>query len=94
MGRWLDNEKFLRRPKYITIHPKENGEKLEVVLQYSSPLKNVTKELDSVHISFEGTNCNINLAEEWGDWGGPIKVGDVLQITPPIKLEILKEKKK
>lgn len=89
MGSWYDNLKRLQKPNYITVKPTRDG-KLEVLLQYNSPkLTNKTIIIDEeVGISLGGLNVDVSKGERWGDWGGPIKCGDVIYVTKHRKVKI------
>jgi hypothetical protein len=83
MGSWYDNMKTIRKPDYVTIRRGEKG--LEVVFQYHSGNRLVgigqkVLELEEVCIRTKDLNCFVQQGEKWGDWGGPIKTGDVLSI--------------
>jgi len=82
MGSWYDNLKRLRKPDYIIVRPTHDG-KLEVTLQYNSPkLHNETVIIDEeVSVRLKDIDVDVSRGERWGDWGGPIKCGDVISIT-------------
>lgn len=86
MGSWYDNLKPIRKPDYITIRPTYNR-KLEIRLQYNSPrLHNKTIIIDEeVGLSLKDVDVNVSKGERWGDWGGPIKCGDVIYVTKSLK---------
>lgn len=110
MGAWYDYLEKLPTPDHITITPEikhdkkgnVNDVKLKVTLQYNKRkqrIKQVIYYLDEFSMPLYGVKSKLNVekGEKWGDWGGPIKVGDVLYVykerkfnpknLPPEKVE-------
>jgi hypothetical protein len=97
MGSWYENLKRMKKPDWVVIKPEGKG-KLRVRLQYNNP-KLGTKEIiidEEVSFCLKGINVNVERGERWGDWGGAIKVGNVIYVskrdkllkdTKPVKVE-------
>ena len=82
MGRWLESQGiYLKDARWISIKPIDD-KNIEITVQYTVESKKPTKtfKYNFLVINNEG-NPIIELVEEWGDWGGPIKVGDGLEVT-------------
>ena len=83
MGSWIDNLKKMRKPEHITIEP-ANGHLLRVTLQYFSKKKGIYTRViyinENVSIDLKELNALVSKGERWGDWGGPVKCGDIIHI--------------
>jgi len=102
MGSWYDFLKRVKKPDYITIKPaglyphnlgKNHPQRLWVVFHYRDlSILPKTFIVDEVSLSLRGLGADVSTGEKWGDWGGAIKVGDVIWIRKTEKGRVEKEK--
>lgn len=78
MGSWYDYLKKISKPKSIVIKP--FGSRLKIILHYGNIKKDKEIIIDEILLDLIGVGLDVEKGELWGDWGGAIKIGDIIYI--------------
>jgi hypothetical protein len=86
MGSWYDYLKKLPKPKGIAIKPNDSRLGLKVTLHYDK--EDIEILIDEILLDLIGVGLDVERGELWGDWGGAVKIGDIIYIHKSEKLRL------